>query len=162
MLCAGLFFSLFLPVQDVLHHRKIDAHQVQVTGTVSYVSRGKLHDSYQATYTYGDREVKSDSFFISRYASKSDTLCLEIDGTSPERARPCGDRYRFRTFWNLTMGGLYLLGGAALTRRKRPKNGGITGQWGRRRRAKVPVPAAANSRNTDETAAGTGRAGNPN
>jgi len=154
-ICVGLFF-LFLPVQEVVHHRKIDAHQVEVTGTISWVSRGRLTDSYYATYTYGGREVESDSFTTERYLTESDTVCLEIDSTSPERARPCGERYSFRTFCNITFGSLLLLSGA-WTHVKGPKRrksrGTITG-W-RVRRTKAPVPTADDAADDAETVAET-------
>jgi Bacterial regulatory proteins, gntR family len=94
-LAFALFFAVIAAAINVVgqidSQRGIAAHPAQVTATVTAHHRAShyMPDRYTVVYGYGPRTLQAD-LPLPQEASAGDRICLDIDATKPQNARPCG------------------------------------------------------------------------
>jgi hypothetical protein len=110
----------------------IDAHPVRLFAVFDELVEGRTKfsdDTYLVSYYYGDRTVSAKLRSLPGNPAIGDMLCVEIDATQPDRARPCGTRGGLDdAYRGLAIGSsllalvLTVLGGSAWLRRRRARD----------------------------------------
>jgi hypothetical protein len=91
----GLGSELVLYKNQGPIQRGIDAHMVRVQATYAGLNEGdtKWDDDFKVVdYEYEGRPIRTELRMLPGRPSAGDRVCLEIDASHPDHARPCGTR----------------------------------------------------------------------
>ncbi len=90
---GGMFAAATIAVEA--EHRRINAHSVVLTGTITdtFEPADSTDRTYTVAYEYAGRTWEDDGVDgPTDDLVAGDSICVEIDATAPTHARGCGER----------------------------------------------------------------------